>query len=552
MKPSDDENSVLLTSNADDIDASDPRSYIPEVSPTLVDPEVSYELAPVTTRELHDLAYLQEVVDLPQGRHLGVFAVTVNFVSRIVGSGIFAVPGLMYQDVGGSPALFFLVWFIAAALSFAGLYVYLEMGSLISKNGGTKTFLEFIFYKPKMLTTVMVGIFYILFGFVISNSLVFGQYFLYCIGVDSPSDSSLSRVGLVLIAVSLGIHSLSVKGGTFIQNLLGALKSLLIIAMALAGAYALLPQSVTSIENQLIKYNFFATKHPVTIAGFTSLLFKAFFTMAGWNSVHTLAGEIEDPIRTMKISGPLSLIIVSVCYLFINLAYLIVIPSEELLSRGELVGSLLFERIFGSSIGRRFLTMSVAVSAGGNVFVVMYSCARMNQEVFREGFLPFSRFFSSNSRFGTPIPSLCIVCVISSLFLIMPSRGNLYDYIVNLESYPGQFFIFLVAIGIFIMRKRYPELKAPIRASLFATALLVIFSVFLLIGPLVPSKGEKWYMHKGYPNYGITSCIFFTCCATYWYVKFRLLPRLGEYQLVLKDDYLDDGLAIKVWQKVYK
>ena len=51
-------------------------------------------------------SYLQDLEDLPQGRHLGLFSTIVLFVSRILGSGIFSITSGIYQDCGQSVFLF--------------------------------------------------------------------------------------------------------------------------------------------------------------------------------------------------------------------------------------------------------------------------------------------------------------------------------------------------------------------------------------------------------------------------------------------------------------
>ncbi|ODV98300.1 hypothetical protein PACTADRAFT_782 [Pachysolen tannophilus NRRL Y-2460] len=511
------------------------------------------KLVPLSTREEHDYIFLQDIdEELPQGRHLGMFAVIVNFISRILGSGIFATPALIYGDTGGSPFIFFLVWTLAALISFSGLFVYMELGSIVRKNGGTKSFLEFLYYKPRMLMSVMISIYSVVFGFVISNSIIFGQYFLYSLGIEEFEDRDARYAALTLVLVSFIIHCMSTKGGTIIQNILGFLKLALLIAMGFIGIYVLFPKSITNLESNLKAKEFFKIKTEVSVASITAAIFKASYSFAGWNGMHTLSGEIKNPVRTMKIAGPISLLIVFICYLFLNLAYLIVIPTEELIGSAELAGSLLFQKIFGYAIGRRLLTLSVALCAGGNVFVVMYSTARMNQEVFREGFMPFSKFFASNWPLGTPFPSLFICCIITSIFLIFPPPGNLYDYVVNLESYGGQVFITFVLFGLFIFRKRYPNLKAPIRAPLITSALAAIFSLCLLIGPFISDSQRKSSNGDDtIPNYALLCCLFLGCCALYWALKFRLLPWFFGYQLIKTEQELADGLTIKKWEYIY-
>ena len=122
-----------------------------------------------------DVLFLQDLEDVPQGRHLGLFSTIVLFVARMVGSGIFATSSGIFQDSGRSPFWFFMAWIVAALLSFAGLYVYLELGSLVPRSGGTKPFLEFIYNRPKMMVSVVFLMFSVMFGVTILNILVFGE-----------------------------------------------------------------------------------------------------------------------------------------------------------------------------------------------------------------------------------------------------------------------------------------------------------------------------------------------------------------------------------------
>ena len=140
-------------------------------------------------------SYLQDLEDLPQGRHLGLFSTIVLFVSRILGSGIFSITSGIYQDCGQSVFLFFSAWFVAGVASL-GDYMFLEMGSLVPRSGGAKVFLEFIYPYPKLLATVAFLVYSILVGFTISNVLVFGEYVVHAFGIEG-SDFKTRTVGLI-------------------------------------------------------------------------------------------------------------------------------------------------------------------------------------------------------------------------------------------------------------------------------------------------------------------------------------------------------------------
>ncbi|ODV98065.1 hypothetical protein PACTADRAFT_37368 [Pachysolen tannophilus NRRL Y-2460] len=480
-------------------------------------------------------------------RHLGMMSVAVVMISKILGSGIFAAPALIYKDCGGSPFLFFTVWVVAGLLGFSGLYVFLELSSIISKNGGQKVYLQFIYYKPKMLMSVVFGIYSILFAFSANNAIIFGKYVLASFGITEPRETTLRLIAIGLCTFCTLCYGFSIKHGVFFQNFVGGLKILLLLLLAFCGVFVMLPTSITRIQypdNNLIQ-DFFKIKQHVSVSSLTSAIFKATFTFGGYQTITVFAGEVINPARTLKISCPIAMLILFISFLLINLAYLIVIPYDELINSNELVGGLLFTKIFGDSIGSRFLGLTIAICAGGNVLVVTYSAGRMNQEVFREGFLPFSKKLASNWPYNAPFPALMVSLVLNILILSLPMTNDLYNFLINLESYPSKFFFALTSIGLLIIGKRYPHIKPAIKAPKIGVWFFTIFSILMLIGPFVGDTNDENKI------YAISAVIMLAACFLYWLTYFRILPWISNYHLVQEEAILKDGLTVKVWSKTF-
>lgn len=391
--------------------------------------------------------------------------------------------------------------------------------------------------------------FSVMLGVTILNLLVFGEYFCYSVGIE-PTDFLIRLAGLSCLWTATTLHGLSVSHGIRVQNMLGALKLCLLAAMIGTSIYAvILPTSLTHIDSNLHWNTFFTVPGKVTASSFASAVIRATFSFAGWNTVHTVSNEIIDPVRTFKIAGPTSLTIVTFTYLCMNLAYLVVIPEKELISTGRLAGSLLFEKLFGVNVGRRLLTFSIAMSAAGNVFVVLYTISRVNQEVFREGYMPFSRVFASNWPFGAPLRSLLLSCFLSTCVIVFCPKGDVYNYIVSLELYPQQLFIAMAAVGVFILRHRYPDVRAPIRSTRIGAALIVVVASYLLVTPFT-SKNPNPQGLELWPSYALVAIICLLIPFFYWLGMFQIGPRFGRYTLVPEETQLSDGLTIKSWVKV--
>ncbi|EGV64308.1 hypothetical protein CANTEDRAFT_114011 [Yamadazyma tenuis ATCC 10573] len=511
---------------------------------TIVERELGLEL------ESHDShTFLLGSKESPQGRHLGIYSVMVLYISRVVGSGIFATGSVIFESCGRSPLMFALAWAISYTVAICGLYIYLELGSLIPRSGGTKVFLELIFNKPRMLMTVIFSVYSVAFGFCISSPLVFGEYFLrtFDLAVTGLRTRALA-IGFVTLTCMF--HAVSTRHGVMMQNVLGVMKIGLLVVLLLTGIWVIgFPTSMTGVENTLTWERFHQAEKPVTIASFSNAIIVSSFTLAGWNMGHISSNEVKDPVRTYKIAGPLSMLLILLGYTAINVCYVSVLTPTEFAESGNLSGSVLFEKVYGVHFGKRFLTFSVAMCTASNIFVVIYSVSRMSQEVFREGVLPFSVFMASNKPFGTPLRSICLCLFLSVTILVLAPSGGVYGYIVSIEGYPVQLYTLFTALGLIILRRRYPETKAPIRASVIGAGLVVIIMAYVLVSPFCggnpnPKGTESWI---SYPLVSITLIFLYVL---YWLVMFKLMPWIGRYKLVSETLELDDGLTIKKWVQV--
>jgi amino acid transporter len=62
--------------------------------------------------------------------------------------------------------------------------------------------------------------------------------------------------------------------------------------------------------------------------------------------------EVKNPVRTVKIAGPLGLTICGILYLLANIAYFAVATPEELANSGLTVAAFFMKRVFGTAAQR--------------------------------------------------------------------------------------------------------------------------------------------------------------------------------------------------------
>lgn len=96
----------------------------------------------------------------------------------------------------------------------------------------------------------------------------------------------------------------------------------------------------------------------------------------GWQNAFNVLGEIKgrNPVRTVRKASMISLSMVSIMFFFINVAYVAVVPREELRNSGQLIAALFFRRVFGPGLGVKVIPLLVACSCFGNIvgFAIYY------------------------------------------------------------------------------------------------------------------------------------------------------------------------------------
>ncbi|OAR01877.1 hypothetical protein LLEC1_05823 [Akanthomyces lecanii] len=519
-------------------DPSDRTSYA--TTRAIDDDATTHKDAP--TRSVED-DVLPETSTL--GRTLNWNSSYILVMSRIIGSGIFATPGTILQAVG-SPGLSLLLWVIGALVTAAGLAILLEYGSMLPRSGGHKVYLEYTFRRPRFLASTLVAINAVLLGFTASNCVIFSQYTLYAAGHVHPNEAAQKYVAVAMLTVVTAIHAVTPKFGIKLQNFLGWVKIGIVIFMILCGLYVVVFRPDTGmpqgVEAQLTWDSLWQDSN-WNWGVLCTALFKVFYSYSGLENISNVLNEVKDPVRTLRSVTRTALVTACIMYFLINIAYFLVVPLDEIKGSGALIAALFFQRIFGTRFGGRVLPLVVALSAFGNVLVVVFAMARLKHEIARQGFLPFSDVLSSTKPFSSPVGGLIVNYVPSLLIIVLPPSDKIYSFILEVEGYGGQITGLAIAVGLLWLRYKQPDLHRPYKASLFAVSVKLALTLALLVAPFVPPK-EKYTGGLFYATYAIVGIATVLVSMVYWYVWTVLIPRWWGYSLEEEEATLVDGTTI--------
>ena len=192
---------------------------------------------------------------------------------------------------------------------------------------------------------------------------------------------------------------------------------------------------------------------------------------SGYESISTLAGEIEQPQRVIPRALMLTLPFVTLMYVLPTLGSIASFGHWELFSVDTDGAKVSFVDI-GRTVGGTALGHALLVSAViGNLALYldyMASGARPLHALAADGLFPRSVSYVSR-RFGTPIAAIILVAIINSILIIGPFQSLVViDVTLMVCSYTV---IFIAAVR---LRVREPELSRPFRIPLGTIGLILL------------------------------------------------------------------------------
>ncbi|KAF9048611.1 amino acid/polyamine transporter I [Panaeolus papilionaceus] len=420
---------------------------------------------------------------------------TMLNVGQMMGSGIYAVPGVMLNSVG-SIGLLLAYWIIAPLFAFAGLTLYTELASMFPRrSGGEVAYLEQAYPRPRFLVSTAFAATAILMSFTATNAIVFAQYFLTAMALPiSSCNQTVAAVSAVLISTGV------IKIISMTLNTIG------FYSMVITGLVVLL--GLTSISDPYANFRQPFKGSNWSLNNMAVAFIKSNHAFIGWHNAFYLVGEIKgtNPIPTIRKSGRMALLLVSALFLFVNIAYVAAIPYDELKDSGSLVAVSFFSQVYGPR-SLRYLPLLVSMSCFGNM-------ARIIREVARQGLLPYPSFFSSIKPFSTPIGPICLKGAFTVLVILTLPAKDAFNFMVDLASYPAMFFQSLLSLGIWRLRRRRPAgvSPSPFQAKNWAIAVYFASCVLLLVLPWVPPPPGQADVSFWYATYCVVGIALLLAC----------------------------------------
>ncbi|MCQ2567217.1 MAG: amino acid permease [Mogibacterium sp.] len=410
-------------------------------------------------------------------KNLGVFTAMSLVVGCVIGAGVFFKPYAIYQATGGAPGMGILAWIIGGIVSIFAALTFAEVAILIPKTGGMVSYLTDV-YSEKigfLAGWMQIVIFYPAFlaGYGVKVGSELGEYF--------GSQFALP-IGIAVIAGLVGLNVLGSKTAGGMQVVSTICKLIPLVVLIVFGF--IIGKGGNPIIDPLVGDG----KGVGGVLG--STLLAVLFAFEGWTNVGTIAGEMKNPGKDLPkaIVGGVSIIMA--VYLIINLAYLWVIPADQLMnleSPAAAVATVLFGNAGGTIIK---VGIIISVIGAGNGFLM--SGSRVAYQLAVQNTLPFSKNLSKLNSKQVPANAVILVGVLACIY----SLTGEFDLLTDLGVFSCWVFYTLTFACVITLRKTHPEWERKYKVPCYPIipAFAILSGLYVIVSQLFLSGSSATVM----------------------------------------------------------
>ena len=382
-------------------------------------------------------------------KSLGLSAALSTVIGMVIGGGVFFKPQAVYTLTGGAPGLGMIAWFIAGVLTITAGLTAAEVSAAIPKTGGMMVYIEEIYGKKLgMLTGWMQSVLFFP-ATIAAIAVMFGNQTCLLLGLN---ENLIIPITIVTILFICFLNTLGSKTSGMIQTISTIAKLVPLFIIVVFGFIK--GNGNNSIFTPIVAENL----SPMSIIG--QVLIAILFAYDGWINVGALAGEMKNPGKDLPkaIVGGLSAVMA--VYLIINVAYLWVLPANELTVANP--AAAIAAKLFGD-MGGKIVTAGILISVFGCANGYLLTGPRVLYTLGQQKSIPGYKTISVLNKNNVPANATLIMAVLASLYAL----SGQFNLLSDLSMFAVWSFYVLTFVGVIKLRKTQPNLHRPYKVPLY-------------------------------------------------------------------------------------
>ena len=350
-------------------------------------------------------------------KNIGLAAALSTVIGMVIGGGVFFKPSAVYTLTGGAPGLGILSWVLAGVLTITAGLTAAEVSAAIPKTGGMMVYIEEIYGKKLGALTGWMQSSLFFPATIAALAVMFANQTIALLGLNANLSMPIT-IGTILFIAILNTLGSKTSGAIQTVSTIGKLVPLaiLIIFGFVKG------EGSNPIVTPLVA----SDVSPFAIIG--QVLIAILFAYDGWINVGALAGEMKNPGKDLPkaIVGGLSAVMA--VYLIINVAYLWVLPANELTVANP--AAAIAAKLFGD-MGGKIVTAGILISVFGCANGYLLTGPRVLYTLGQQKSIPGYKTISVLNKNNVPANATLIMAVLASLYAL----SGQFDLLTDLSMF---------------------------------------------------------------------------------------------------------------------
>lgn len=376
---------------------------------------------------------------------LGVTFGLAVIVGNTIGAGILRTPG---EIAGHLPVawMFFAAWIAGALYAFGGANAVSELATMLPRSGGQYNYARhalgpyagFVVGWNDFLSTA---------GTATAVSMVLAESMAVLVPRLAGLETAVAAAVIMAFTMILW-HG--IREGARVQTATSMLKAVAFLVLIGAGLTfaarhgAAPPGAVTP-------------PHGTTLAvAFILAMQSVIYSYDGWTGAVYFSEEVRDPGRAIPRATFGGLLAVTIIYLLVNVAFVLVVPLSKL-AGDKLAAGAVAQVVFGDA-GDRVVRIIVVVSLLSSLSSNLLMAPRVLFTMSRDRLAPL--WGTNVNAGGTPVTALFATAGVALGFLFTGT----FSAVIAVLSF---FFVAtysLSFLAVFVLRRREPDTPRPFRA----------------------------------------------------------------------------------------
>lgn len=436
-------------------------------------------------------------------RRIGLIHAIALVVGGIIGSGIFISPRYVVK-YSGSVGETLVVWTCGGVISLFGGLCYCELGTLIKKSGGDYIYLKLAYGRFIGFLYSWVNVWFLEPASMAILSLTFATYatepFFLSRATDTSSGADcfpptglkklLAACAICILAM---VNCFSVRLAARAQVFLTFCKLLSVASIVIVALIRLLQGHTTGFTHGVFKGS---SSDPGNVG---HAFYSAMWAYNGWNGLNFVTEEVKNPNKNFPRTLMVSILLVTLCYVLMNFAYISVLTKEEILASDAVAMTFAFRLspVFGA-----IMPLIVSLSCFGSLNTGMFSSSRVIFSIAREKQLP-SCLAMLHRKSQAPVPAILMRAILSLLMLLPTNIENLLNWLLFVD-----WLIYcIIFIGVIWLRKKKANSPRYFKVNILIPIFMAGVSLYFAVTPFISNPMESAFglsvIFAGIPTYYI-------------------------------------------------